>query len=129
LPWAPARLKASKPKGWTDDPVTLGGHLKKTRRERGLLQREVASKLGVALDTYRFWETDRTRPRAASWARIIGWLGYDPAPELETIGERLRAKRRALGWTEAEVAAHFGWDDATVRRYELRWLQVFLAKD
>lgn len=96
-------------------------------------------RLGVSVDSYRGWEIGRIRPGAGSWVRIIGWLGYRPTPEPETIGERLRAKRRALGWTEAKVAAHFGWDDATIRPYErgirlptgdrLHWLQVFLTKD
>jgi DNA-binding XRE family transcriptional regulator len=78
LPWVPIRLKALKPKDWTDEPVTLGEHLKKRRRELRLLQREAASKIRVATDTYRFWETGRTRPYAASWRAIIEFFGYDP---------------------------------------------------
>jgi len=82
----PVRLKALKPKDWQDEPVTLGQHLKKRRRKLGLLQREVASKLGVALDTYRFWEVGRTRPWAASWAKIISFLGYDPHQAPTNLG-------------------------------------------
>src|SRR6185437_6554048 len=94
LPWVPARLKALKPKDWTDEPRTLGDHLKKRRREFDLLQREAAVRLGVSVDTYRGWEIGRIRPGPGSWMRIIGWLGYDPTPEPNSIGERLRAKRR-----------------------------------
>jgi transcriptional regulator with XRE-family HTH domain len=135
----PARLKALKPKDWTDEPRTLGDHLKKRRREFDLLQREAAVRLGVSVDTYRGWEIGRIRPGPGAWVRIIGWLGYDPTPEPNSIGERLRAKRRALGWTEAEAAAHFGCDDSTIRRYErgirlpagqrLHSVQAFLSKD
>lgn len=139
LPWMPTRLKALKPKDWADRPVTLGQHLKKRRRQLRLLQREVAIRLGVSVDSYRGWEIGRIGPGSGSWARIIRWLGYDPTPEPQTIGERLRAKRRALGWSEAKTAAYLGWNDATIRRYErgsrrsagerLHWLQVFLTED
>ena len=60
LPWVSARLKASKPKDWTDKPVTLGDHLKKARRERGLLQREVAKALRVDSMSLVNWEKNRT---------------------------------------------------------------------
>jgi DNA-binding transcriptional regulator YiaG len=41
--------------------------------------------LGVSLDTYRFWETGRTAPQAASWPLIIQFLGYDPYPPLRFL--------------------------------------------
>ncbi|RPH40075.1 MAG: hypothetical protein EHM91_11540 [Planctomycetota bacterium] len=47
----------------------------------GLLQREAAAQIGVALDTYRFWEGSGTQPRARHWPGIIRFLGYDPIPE------------------------------------------------
>jgi len=138
LPWVPIRLKGPKPKDWLDEPATLGEHLKKRRRALGLLQREVASKLGCSIDSYRGWEMDRIRPSAASWASIISFLEYEPSPTAATLGERLRAKRRALGWSERAAAAYFGWDDVTLYRYEhgtrtprgkyLRQVEAFLDR-
>lgn len=67
-------------KGFSENPQTLGEHLKKRRIERGLRQRDAAGVLGVSVDTYSGWETDRVRPHAASWRAVIGLLGYDPNP-------------------------------------------------
>jgi len=95
--------------------------------------------MGVSTETYWGWEVDRIRPYAASWAPIIEFLGYDPSPVAETLGERLKAKRRRLGWSQAKIAVHLGWDETTVRRYEngdrrptgrlLEQLENFLASD
>jgi transcriptional regulator with XRE-family HTH domain len=38
-----------------------------------------------------------------------------PAPE--TLSERLKAKRRLLGVTLAQVARYLGWDPGTMTRY------------
>lgn len=46
----------------------------------GLLQREVAEQLGVAKDTYRFWECNTTLPLPQQWPGIIRFLGYQPSP-------------------------------------------------
>ncbi len=118
LPWTPVCLRALKPKDYSENPQTLGQHLKKRRFERALLQRDVAALLGVSVETYGGWEVDRIGPYAGSWRCIIGFLGYDPNPLPQTLGERLSAKRRSLGWSQRRTAAHFGWDETTIRRYE-----------
>jgi DNA-binding XRE family transcriptional regulator len=41
---------------------TLGDHLRKRRLELGLLQREVAERLGVDETTVYNWERNRTNP-------------------------------------------------------------------
>jgi transcriptional regulator with XRE-family HTH domain len=128
-----------KPKDFSDQPRTLGEHLRQRRFELGLLQRDAAVLIGVSTDSYRAWETDRIRPRARSWRAIIGFLGYDPNRQPKTLGERLSAKRRVLGWTQRELAAHFGWDEVTIYRYlrgewkptgeRKRLLEEFLLRD
>ena len=125
-----------KPKGYSESPETLGQHLKKRRLEQALLQRDVAALVGVSVDTYGGWEVDRIRPYASSWGAIIHFLGYDPHPEPTSIGDRLKAKRRALGWSQRRTADHLGWDETTIYRYErgewvpkperLEQLEVFL---
>jgi transcriptional regulator with XRE-family HTH domain len=118
LPWASICLKGPKYPPPATRPRTLGEHLKRRRTGLGLLQREAAARVGVDEDTFRLWEIDRTKPRSKAWAGIIQFLTYDPHPEPDTLGERLKAKRRALGWSQARLAAHLGWDEATVYRFE-----------
>lgn len=49
---------------------------------------------------------------------IIKFLGYDPFPEPQTLGERLAAKRRMLGLSRKELAKRLGVDEETLARLE-----------
>jgi DNA-binding XRE family transcriptional regulator len=93
----PLTLKALRAKDYSKNPQTLGEHLKKRRRELGLLQRETAEMLGVSTDTVVNWEKDRTKPVAAQFRPVVAFLGYDPTPEPRTLADRLAAKQRTLG--------------------------------
>jgi transcriptional regulator with XRE-family HTH domain len=114
----------------------LGEHLKKRRDELGLWQRQAAADIGVSLQIYRDWEKGRAVPYASSWRLVTAFLGYDPSPAPMSLGGRLKAKRRELGFSLKEAAERLGWDPETVRRYEhdqwmlrgdrLRRLQAFL---
>jgi transcriptional regulator with XRE-family HTH domain len=95
----------------------LGGHLKKQRRQLGLLQREAAERMGIQRDTYVNWEKDKTRPVPSQFQPVVAFLSYDPTPAPTTLGERLKAKRRSLGATFAQVARYLGWDPGTLTRY------------
>jgi transcriptional regulator with XRE-family HTH domain len=110
-------LKALRAKDYSEDPQTLGEHLKKRRRELGLLQREAAERMGIGTETYANRENGRTKPVAAQFRTVVEFLGYDPMPPPKTLSERLKAKRRLLGATFAQVARHLGWDPGTLRRY------------
>lgn len=113
----PLTLKAQKPKDYSETPQTLGQHLKKRRRELGLLQREVAAQMGIDTFTYINWEKDRTRPIASRFRPVIDFLGYDPSPEPASLADRLHAKQRATGLTFDQVAAHLQWDPGSLSRY------------
>ncbi len=76
----PLSLKALKPKDYPENPKTLGEHLRKHRRELGLLQREVTEQMGVAVETVINWEKDWTRPVPAQFKPVLDFLGYDPMP-------------------------------------------------
>ena len=52
----PLTVKSLKPKDYSETPQTLGEHLKKRRRELGLLQREAGERLGVTNETVANWE-------------------------------------------------------------------------
>jgi transcriptional regulator with XRE-family HTH domain len=93
-----------KTKGLFRRPQTLGEHLKKRRRQLGLLQREADERMGISTGTYTNWEKGKTQPVAAQFRPIVTFLGYDPTPEPTTLAERLEAKRRTLGVTFDQVA-------------------------
>jgi transcriptional regulator with XRE-family HTH domain len=113
----PVTLKALRPKDYSKAPKTLGEHLKKQRRVLGLLQREVAERMGIDTWTYLNWEKDKTVPVATRFRPVVAFLGYDPTPEPTTLAKRLEAKRRTLGATFEQVARYLGWDPGTLTRY------------
>jgi transcriptional regulator with XRE-family HTH domain len=104
----PLTLKALRQKDYSEDPETLGEHLKKRRRELGLLQREAAERMGVSTGTLVNWEQDNTKPVAAQFRPLVAFLGYDPTPEPRTLAERMEAKQRTLGASLARVARYLG---------------------
>lgn len=107
-----------KPKDWTGEPVTLGDHIKKARKERGLLQREVAKALRVDCMSLVNWEKNRTEIGARFVPAIIQWLGYDPLPRPSSLGEWVTIERTRRGLARRTLADALGWDEATVREYE-----------
>ena len=113
----PLTLKALRAKDYSENPQTLGQHLKRRRRELGLLQREAAQRMGIGTDTYANWEKGKTEPVASRFRPVAAFLGYDPTPAPRTLAERLEAKRRGLGVTSDQIAGYLGWDPATLTRY------------
>jgi transcriptional regulator with XRE-family HTH domain len=95
----------------------LGEHLKKRRRELGLLQREAAERMGVSNDTVVNWEKDKSKPVPAQFRPVVAFLGYDPTSQPQTLAERVEAKQRSLGASLAQVARYLGWDPGSLRRY------------
>lgn len=76
----------------------------------GLLQREVAERIGVAKDTYRFWECNVTNPLPQHWPRLIRFLGGFPFPIGRDLPGRLWAARLSQGLTQRELAGILGID-------------------
>jgi transcriptional regulator with XRE-family HTH domain len=113
----PLTLKALRAKDYPEAPQTLGGHLKKRRRELGLFQREAANRMGIGTDTYANWEKGKTEPVASQFRPAVEFLGYDPTPAPSTPAARLQAKRRTLGVTFSQVARYLGWNTGTLARY------------
>ncbi|MDP2378282.1 XRE family transcriptional regulator [Reyranella sp.] len=113
----PVTLKALRPKDYSETPRTLGEHLKKRRRQLGVLQREAAAQMGILTETFANWENGKTEPVAAQFRPVIEFIGYDPTPEARTLTERVEAKRRGLSVTFDQIAGHLGWDPATLTRY------------
>jgi transcriptional regulator with XRE-family HTH domain len=124
----PLTLKVLRSKDYFENPQTLGQHLKKRRRELGLLQRATAEILGVSTDTVVNWEKDKTKPMPAQFRPVVALLGYDPTPEPQTLVERLEAKQRRLGASLAQVARYLGWDPGSLRRYLDGTWRISLAR-
>ncbi len=66
------------------------------RLERGLVRAHAAREMGVTREALTAWEAGR-EPPDHFWPRIVGFLGYDPSIEAQTMGGRLAAARRRLG--------------------------------
>jgi DNA-binding XRE family transcriptional regulator len=67
-------LKPLRSKDYSETPQNLGEHLKKRRKELGLLQREAAEQMGIQRDTYLNWEKGKTRPVTAHFRTVVEFL-------------------------------------------------------
>ncbi len=114
----PIHFKALKPKETDFYPHTVGDHVRKRRLELKLTQKAVAKLLGVSPFSVLNWEKHGMTPPTTSMGRVIEFLGYDPIPCGETVAERIRAKRRQMGWSQRELAAALGVDPCTVKDWE-----------
>ena len=65
------------PKGYPVAPRTLGEHVRKRRFDLGLLQAQVAERIGVTASTVWNWEHGRS-PDPKHHFTIIQFLGYTP---------------------------------------------------
>ena len=118
LPGVPVRIFARKPEVVALERGTLGSKLKRRRRELGLRQKEVARSLGVGHNTLVDWERDQAVPKVTHYPAIIAFLGFEPWPQPETLGEKLRAERYRRGWSIAHSAACLGVDEGTFGAWE-----------
>jgi transcriptional regulator with XRE-family HTH domain len=98
---------------------TLGDHLRTCRLQRGLLQKDVASLLCVNVNTLVGWEIGRKEPKVSYIPAILEFIGYDPFPEIQNLGERLRAERRRRGLTQHQLANLLGTRQAVVSLLEI----------
>ena len=118
MPYCKIVLKAEKPTPYPKEARSVGDHLKRKRYELGLRQIDVAKRLSVNKCTVRLWENNKTPPPARFYPRIIDFLGYDPHEVPQSLGEKIAARRRALGFSRKRLAKWLGIDKATVRRLE-----------
>jgi site-specific DNA recombinase len=99
-------------------PKTVGDHIRKRRLGLKLHQREVAEQLGVAPSSLINWEGNWSSPEIRYMPAIIKFLGYDPLPAANTLGEQLVRQRRSLGLSQKESAQGLGVDPGTLARWE-----------
>jgi len=97
----------------------LGDHLRKKRLDLGLLQKEVANKIGADETSVWNWENNRAKPSLSHIPAIIQFLEYTPtlAPK-EGLGGKIRVSRESLGLSQERLAHTLIIDPTTIRRWE-----------
>lgn len=121
MPFCHTALEVPKlsPSDYPQELVTIGDHLRKRRLDLGLLQREVAERMGVDVSSIHNWERGRTSPPPRFVPRIVEFLGYVPYDLSKgTLGQRVVAARHLLGLTQRELAHRLGVDPSTLGRWE-----------
>ena len=119
LPICHLKLGASKPKSceYPNELTTIGDHLLRRRLDLGLRQGDVAQIIGANVQSIWFWEKNRAYPEVKWWPRILGFLGYNPRPKPQTVGERLVSYREGLGWSQKRLAEALNVDPTTLSRW------------
>jgi len=84
----------------------------------GLLQADVAARIGVSEASVWGWESSGREPELRNLPTIVAFIGYDPRPAPKTLGERLVAFRIGKGWARPRLAAELGVDPSTLARWE-----------
>ena len=112
-------LKGQKPSKIPKALNTWGDHIKKRRLELGLLQREVAERIGVNETSIYDWEKHRTGPMVHLIPKITQFLGYTPPLfNRETTGQKIVAYRHVRGMSQRALALTLNVDPTTLGRWE-----------
>ncbi len=117
LPNVPVHLNALIPKRYDFEPKTLGEHLKKQRLERGLLQTQVATLLGVDEASIVNWERGKRTPQIRHLPAIYKFLGYYPINP-GTQPHELKVWRLSQGISIKRAAKQYGVDERTWAGWE-----------
>ena len=121
------------------EPQTIGDHIRRRDSRLKLMQKEVARQIGVETTSVFNWEANTSQPDLRFVPAVIGFLGYNPLPPANTLGEKLVRHRTALGMPQKEAARKIGVDPSTLARWErgerqpagvmLDLVNVFLVSD
>ena len=127
MPFCHLRIKALRhpcPNYWITTqaypavPKTIGDHIRKRRLELHILQKPLAERLGVNIETLKIWERGAAMPMIRHLPAVIEFLGIDPEPEPAALPERIAFGRRKLGWTQEKLAKAVGLNVSTILRWE-----------
>ena len=103
----------------TGSAKTLGDHVRMKRLELGMLQKEVAQRLGVNKASVCNWENGCSSPMLHLIPRVNEFLGYVPFLAAGSgLGERIIQFRRTHGIRQDELASQLGVDPSTLARWE-----------
>lgn len=121
LPFCHVSLAASRPpsRAYPKELKTLGDHLRKRRLDLGLLQKDVARRLGVDTASVTNWEKNHNAPMLRRILRVIEFLGYVPfCGEGKRLGQYMVEMRRALTVHQEDLARQLDDDPSTLGRWE-----------
>lgn len=82
----------------------LGAAIRRRRLELSLTQEGLAAQLQVNTWTVLGWEDGRHKPMDRFYPALIDFLGAEPWPSPQTIGDRLRAERLRRGLSQEQAA-------------------------
>ena len=100
-------------------PQSVGDHICIVRKERGLLQSELAQRIGVIEQCISNWEAHRSQPQIRHYPAIISFLGYYPFNfDLNSTQEKLTRLRYGYGVSYKYLGIMLGVDGSTVRFWE-----------
>ena len=102
-------LEIQMPPELTQDPVTLGDHLRRRRLELGLYQKDVAVQIGVTASTIWNWEHGWTIDLKYI-PRVIQFLSYNPIPCPDDPLESLAWYKLVNGLTLENLGAEMNRD-------------------
>jgi transcriptional regulator with XRE-family HTH domain len=119
LPFCSIQLTVPKPTKPLPILNTVGDHIRRRRLELNLVQRELAERIGVEVDTILNWEHNRSTPTLRHLPKVIAFLGYNPLiKKPETLGEQALQYRKRCGVSQKELARQVGIDPTTLSRLE-----------
>ncbi len=121
LPICQTTLHAGKPnpQGYPALPRSLGEHIKRRRLELSLFQRDVGRQVGCDESSVLNWEKGRNEPELKFIPAILAFLGYDPRPPSQSVGQCLVRYRESRGWSQKRLARELDVDPTTLSRWEL----------
>jgi DNA-binding XRE family transcriptional regulator len=90
-------------------PKTIGEHVRKHRMDLGMLQREVADKIGVSEASVYNWERG-TEPELVHIPKIIEFLGYVPFERPDDLLGQLRYYKLVNGMSYERLGVAMGRD-------------------
>jgi DNA-binding XRE family transcriptional regulator len=100
-------LKAQKPKfaAYPSPLNTLGDRLRARRLDLGLVQKEVAARIGVTVSTILNWERNRSDPSLRFPPNTYDFLGYNPSDEsvLKSLGRTFERSPTASRFVPQET--------------------------
>ena len=106
------------PKNFPKNQICLGDHILTKSLRLGVRHGEVARQLGVDRHVLWGWVSNRKEVHLKFIPRVLAWLGYDPFPEPESFGGRLRKCRMTAGLSQEALGKLLGIRAGTIGEFE-----------